>query len=72
MTIPSESLRSLLDRAAAEPLGLAVEATNSEYFKQQLSDAKRSLADPAHAGLIIARTDTPNVLFIIKESVELE
>jgi hypothetical protein len=65
----STILIELLQRAAQEPIGLAVETNNARAMLQHL---QIMLADLKIADLMLCTPSIENTVFIIRKSVELD
>lgn len=73
MTISRTSMKELLDRALEEPLGLRLEVTDGRGMMGHLQRTISFYGDDSpYRQLMTASTPDPNVIFIIKKSVELE
>ena len=65
-----ELLRSLLDRALEEELGLVVETNNPHQIEIKIHEVKKTTHK--YDGLIVAIPSTPETVFLVKKTVELD
>lgn len=72
MTLSPEILSSLLERAATEPIGLAIETNNVRAFLNLLSEHRKSLADLRFNDLVLATPSIPDHIFIYRRSMSLD
>lgn len=64
-------LTELLERAAAEPFGLYIRSTNAKQHQIQFANLQRAMGSRRNHNLIAALPAEPDVVFLIKRSVEL-
>jgi hypothetical protein len=64
-----EILQTLLERASAEPLGLAIETNNVQRLVTLLHEAKDGVPN---LSVIICIPSIPNTVFLVQRSVELD
>ena len=65
-----ELLRSLLDRALEEELGLVIETNNPHQIEIKIHEVKKTTLK--YDGLIVAIPSTPETVFLVKKTVELD
>lgn len=66
----AEQILQILERAAGEEIGIAVEVSNVDYAIQRISAARKD--KPQFASLIIAKPNIPNTIFIYHRTVSLD
>lgn len=62
-------LNDLLIRAQSEEMGLIVKTSNQQKLGEELAAVRKELG---LTGLIIARPSSPDEIYIVKETVELD
>lgn len=67
--ITSHTIKSLLDRALSEDLGLFVEMVNPKSFELQVSKIKSIY--PQYDSLMLCWPSLEETIFIVKKSVEM-
>lgn len=68
MLLTPKILNELWRRAQASPLGLRLHVTSTDYAVKALRDTQ----PPDMANFTIARTDEPDIIFLIAPGVTLE
>lgn len=64
-----ELLTELIQRALDEEMGLIIKTNNQTRLVQELTAAKKALGATE---LIVARPSSPEEVFLVKKSVELD
>lgn len=61
----------LLDKALEQEIGLVVMTNHPKRLREDINDARRQAANPAHSDLITFIPDGADRVFICKKSAEL-
>lgn len=69
--LSDRTLSSILDRALTETIGIYIRTNNPSYMIALLGKARRD-GGPQYEPLMFCRPSTPDTVFIVKKSVELD
>jgi hypothetical protein len=72
MALLTETYATLYNRAISEPLGLIVDVTNPDRFQINLATWVRNQPDRRFDEIMVCLPSTPDTVFLVKKSVELE
>lgn len=72
MPLLRETYPSLFDRALAESLGIVIDVTNAPRFQISLCEWRKNFGKPEYSDILVCVPSTPDQVFLVKKSVELE